>query len=79
MTWLLHDLVTDVIIKLVHRSSREQLADIMTKPLKLEQFLKMREKFGNSCEFQSSFLCNTILLVDITQRDCATERIILCM
>lgn len=42
----LRDLVTDGIVELVHCGSKEQLADIMTKPLKLEQFLKMREQLG---------------------------------
>lgn len=36
----------DGIVELVHCGSKEQLADIMTKPLKLEQFLKMREQLG---------------------------------
>ncbi|RDX99783.1 hypothetical protein CR513_17117, partial [Mucuna pruriens] len=36
------DLVKDGIIKLSYCSSQIQVADIMTKPLKLEQFLKLR-------------------------------------
>jgi len=38
----LRDLVKDGIIKLCYCSSRIQVVDIMTKPLKLEQFLKFR-------------------------------------
>jgi len=30
----------------VHCSTQEQVADIMTKPLKLEAFLKLRDELG---------------------------------
>ena len=40
----LRELTKDGIIELIHCSTKEQLSDIMTKPLKLETFLKLREK-----------------------------------
>ncbi|RDX80732.1 hypothetical protein CR513_38687, partial [Mucuna pruriens] len=42
----LRDLVKDEIIKLSYCSSHIKVADIMTKPLKLEQFLKLRNMLG---------------------------------
>ena len=38
----LRDLVKDGVVKLSYRSSQNQVVDIMTKPLKLEQFLRFR-------------------------------------
>jgi len=42
----LRDMVKDRSIELKHYSSQSQVADIMTKPLKLEQFLNLRSKIG---------------------------------
>ena len=42
----LHELTIDGIVELVHCSTQEQVLDIMTKPLKLEVFLKLRDKLG---------------------------------
>lgn len=46
----LRDLVNNEVVELIHCGSKDQLADIMTKPLKLELFLKMREQLG-MCSF----------------------------
>lgn len=37
------DLVKDEVIKLSYCNTEEQIADIMTKPLKLEQFEKLHD------------------------------------
>lgn len=42
----LRDLSREGIVDLVHCASQEQLSDIMTKPLKLESFLKFRSLLG---------------------------------
>ena len=42
----LRELTKDGIIELIHCSTKEQLSDIMTKPLKLETFEKLRDKLG---------------------------------
>lgn len=42
----LRDLVRDGVVELSYCSSGEQVADIMTKPLKLDQFLKLRNMLG---------------------------------
>ncbi|CAJ2649847.1 unnamed protein product [Trifolium pratense] len=42
----LRDLVKDGVIELVHCKSQDQLADVMTKPLKLETFCKLRSSLG---------------------------------
>lgn len=42
----LRDLVNNGVVELVHCGSKDQLADILTKPLKLDLFLKMREQLG---------------------------------
>ena len=42
----LRDLSRDGVVELVQCGSKDQLADIMTKPLKLAAFLKMRELLG---------------------------------
>jgi len=42
----LRDLIRNEIIKLSYCSSNIQVADIMTKPLKLEQFVKLRSLLG---------------------------------
>jgi hypothetical protein len=34
------------VIELIHCASQEQLADIMTKALKLDVFVKLRERLG---------------------------------
>ncbi|KAJ9559214.1 hypothetical protein OSB04_013828 [Centaurea solstitialis] len=42
----LRDLVKDEVVQLEHCGSSEQVADILTKPLNREVFLKLREKLG---------------------------------
>ena len=46
------DLVKDGILELTHCSTQEQVADVLTKPLKLDMFLKMRSLLG-VCEYPS--------------------------
>lgn len=45
----LRDLTKDEVVKLVHCGSNDQVADILTKPLKLETYVRLREKLG-MCE-----------------------------
>ena len=42
----LRDLTRDGVVELKHCVTQEQVADIMTKPLKLDMFLKLRESMG---------------------------------
>ena len=42
----LRDLVNDGVIELSYCNSQDQIADIMTKPIKLEQFEKLRGMLG---------------------------------
>jgi hypothetical protein len=42
----LRDLTKDNVIELKYCSSQEQLADVLTKPLKLESFCRLREGLG---------------------------------
>ena len=42
----LRDLTKDKIVQLVHCNTQEQITDILTKPLKTDAFLKMRELMG---------------------------------
>jgi hypothetical protein len=42
----LRNLSCDGVIELIHCASQEQLADIMTKALKLDVFVKLRERLG---------------------------------
>ncbi|XP_048228615.1 secreted RxLR effector protein 161-like [Ricinus communis] len=42
----LHELTKDGVVKLVHCGAQEQVADIMTKPLKLDLFIKFRSLLG---------------------------------
>lgn len=42
----LRDLVNDGVVELRYCNSQDQVADIMTKPLKLEQFEKLRGMLG---------------------------------
>lgn len=42
----LRDLTKDGIVELVFCGTREQIADVMTKPLKLDIFLKLRSLMG---------------------------------
>ncbi|KAG7534720.1 GAG-pre-integrase domain [Arabidopsis thaliana x Arabidopsis arenosa] len=42
----LRELVNDGVVKLCHCPTEDQIADIFTKPLKLEQFLKLRKMLG---------------------------------
>ena len=46
----LRDLVKDEVIELTYCSTRDQIADITTKPLKIEAFLKLRDLMG-VCEY----------------------------
>ena len=49
----LHDLTIDGVIELKHCVTQEQVADIMTKPLKLDAFIKLRESMG-MCKLKAS-------------------------
>jgi hypothetical protein len=40
------DLTKEGVVELAHCSTNDQIADIMTKPLKLESFVKMRTELG---------------------------------
>ena len=42
----LRDLTRDGVVGLVHCGSQDQVADLMTNPLKLEAFLKLRDQLG---------------------------------
>jgi hypothetical protein len=42
----LRDLTKDGIVELVHCKSEDQLADILTKPLKLDSFIKLKDGLG---------------------------------
>lgn len=42
----LHELTRDGILELAHCNSQNQIADIMTKPLKLEVYEKLRKLLG---------------------------------
>jgi hypothetical protein len=42
----LGDLTKDGVVELVHCSTQDQLADLMTKPLKLEAFCKLKNGLG---------------------------------
>jgi hypothetical protein len=42
----LRNLTRDGIVELVHCNTQDQLADVMTKPLKLEAFCKIRKNLG---------------------------------
>jgi len=42
----LRDLIRDKVIKLVHCGSQDQVANLLTKPIKLEEFFKLREQLG---------------------------------
>lgn len=44
----LRDLVKDGVIKMEFCGTRDQVADVMTKPLKLEDFLRLRKMLGVS-------------------------------
>ena len=46
----LRDLIKDEVVELLQCSTHEQIADIMTKPLKLEAFQKLRGLMG-VCEY----------------------------
>ena len=46
----LRNLIKDEVVELVQCSTQEQIADILTKPLKLEVFVKMRGLMG-VCEY----------------------------
>lgn len=42
----LRDLTREGVVELDHCSTQHQLADIMTKPLKLDTFIRLREELG---------------------------------
>lgn len=42
----LRDLTKAGVVELVHCGTQDQIADMMTKPLKLDTFLKLRELMG---------------------------------
>lgn len=42
----LRDLIKGGVVKMVHCNTQEQVADVMTKPLKLEAFVKLRGLLG---------------------------------
>lgn len=42
----LRELVENEVINLVHCGTRDQVADIMTKPLPLDAFLRLRDRLG---------------------------------
>lgn len=42
----LGELVQNEVIKLVHCGTKEQVADLMTKPLQLDTFLKLKDHLG---------------------------------
>lgn len=46
----LRQLVQTDMIELVHCNTLEQIADVMTKPLKLDDFVKMRTMLGVCAE-----------------------------
>jgi len=48
----LRELTKDGIVKMVHCNTQEQIADIMTKPLKMDMFIKLRSLMG-SAHFQA--------------------------
>ena len=48
----LRDLTKEEVVELFHCGTNDQVADILTKPLKLKVFLKLREKLG-VCEVPS--------------------------
>lgn len=48
----LRDLTKDGVVELVHCSTENQIADILTKPLKLDSFSKLRARLG-VCHFDS--------------------------
>jgi len=48
----LRDLTKDGVVELVHHKTEDQIADIFTKPLKLDSFCKLRAGLG-ICEFDS--------------------------
>ncbi|CAJ2647282.1 unnamed protein product [Trifolium pratense] len=50
----LRDLTKQGVVELIHCSTDEQIADIMTKPLKLESFVKLRSKLGVCDAFNSN-------------------------
>lgn len=42
----LRDLTREGVVKLIHCGTQDQVAYLMTKPLKLDAFLKLRKKLG---------------------------------
>jgi hypothetical protein len=42
--YFLRDLTRDRVIELLHCGSQDQVADFLTKPIKLESFVKPREQ-----------------------------------
>ena len=57
----LRDLTREGTVELVHYSTQEQLSDIMTKPLKLEVFLKLRDRLGMCLKLVNLLqFCNSV-------------------
>jgi hypothetical protein len=52
--FFLRDLVKDEVFELKHCRTEDQIADVMTKPLKLESFCKFRKLLG-VCDLQKKF------------------------
>ncbi|XP_048231282.1 secreted RxLR effector protein 161-like [Ricinus communis] len=50
----LGDLTKDGVVKLEHCGSKDQLADIMTKPLRLKVFVRLRELLGVSSKLTAN-------------------------
>ena len=48
----LRDLTKDGVVELIHCTTEDQIADIFTKPLKLDSFCKLKGRLG-VCEFDS--------------------------
>lgn len=71
----LRGLARDGIVELVYCNTQEQAADIMTKPLKLETFLKLRSMLG-VCVMESQILFAVSLssIVSIMFRSIASKR-----
>ena len=44
--YYLCDLSSEEVVKLVYCGTQDQIVDIMTKPIKLDQFLKLRKVLG---------------------------------
>ena len=52
----LYDLTNDGVVKLEYYGSKDQLANIMTKPLKLEVFIRLRKLLGVCLVYEINWL-----------------------